>query len=120
MVVLPGGPGTGNLADSKTVGKFADYAVNNGILVGAICAAPTVLGGRGLLRGKKAVVYPGCESQLDGAAIGDTSVCEDGNIITGNGPGASTAFALHLAARLKGVDTARRVAEEMQVREKYV
>lgn len=120
MVVLPGGPGTGNLADSKVVGRFVDYAYDKGVLIGAICAAPTVLGNRGLLRGKKAVVYPGCEAQLKGAEICNTSVCEDGNIITANGPGASTAFGLHLAARLKGIDTAHRVASEMQVREKYV
>jgi protein deglycase len=120
MVVLPGGPGTGNIEKSPHALKMIDYALKENIPVGAICAAPTVLGHMGALKGRKAVCYPGCEAELRGAVIAADSVCEDGNIITGNGPGASTAFALRLVKKLKGADTARRVAEAMQVRENYV
>ena len=54
-IVLPGGmPGTKNLDKSVVVNTFIDFAIENGLLVAAICAAPSVLGKRGLLSGKKA------------------------------------------------------------------
>ena len=103
MIVLPGGmPGTLNLEKSAAVQKCIDYAVKSGALIAAICAAPSILGHKGLLRGKKAVCYPGYEKDLEGASVMSSQVCEDGKIITGNGPGAAFAFGLLLAARLGG------------------
>ena len=55
-IILPGGmPGTLNLEKADTVQKFIDYCAENGKLLAAICAAPSVLGHKGLLNGKKAV-----------------------------------------------------------------
>ena len=68
MIVLPGGmPGTKNLEASSTVQNAIDYCVKNNIYVAAICAAPSVLGHKGLLNGHEAVCYPGFEDQLEGA-----------------------------------------------------
>ncbi|HEX2938432.1 MAG TPA: DJ-1 family glyoxalase III [Ruminiclostridium sp.] len=100
MIVLPGGPGHKNLEKSKAVQKAIDRAVKSGALIGAICASPSILGHMGLLKGKKAVCYPGYENELFGAEAARSQVCEDGNIITANGPGASFAFGLKLAERL--------------------
>lgn len=50
-------PGTLNLCASKAVSDELLYASENGKLIGAICAAPSVLGGLGLLKGKKATCY---------------------------------------------------------------
>ena len=116
MIVLPGGAGTKNLEKSPVVGRFIEYAAANGLFIGAICAAPSILGHRGLLRGKRAVVSPGYEKELEGAAVMSDSVCEDGNIITANGPGASIAFGLALAAKLKGEKAACEVGARMQVK----
>ncbi|ADU27007.1 DJ-1 family glyoxalase III [Ethanoligenens harbinense] len=116
MVVLPGGPGTPNLEASETVQRFIDYAVQNDLWLGAICAAPSILGHKGLLAGKKAVCYPGYEPELKGAQVGSTSVSIDGRIITGNGPGASFAFGLELAAALAGREKAEQVKSGMQIR----
>lgn len=103
MIILPGGmPGTINLEKSGAVQKAIDRAVESGAVIGAICAAPTILGHKGILRGKKAVCYPGNESELEGAQVMNTQVCEDGNIITANGPGAAFAFGLALAQKLGG------------------
>ena len=56
-IILPGGmPGTLNLEKSETVGKFIEYAVKNNLVIGAICAAPSVLGHKGILMGKKQFV----------------------------------------------------------------
>ena len=58
-VILPGGmPGTLNLEKSDIVQKAIDYAVSNNKYVCAICAAPSILGHKGLLKGKKATAFP--------------------------------------------------------------
>lgn len=101
MIVLPGGmPGTRNLENSEAVQNAIDAAVKNGRIIAAICAAPSILGHKGILKGKKAVCYPGFESDLLGAQVMNTPVCEDGNIITANGPGAAIEFGFTLAKRL--------------------
>lgn len=100
-VVLPGGmPGTKNLEKSPLVRKAVETAYKNGKVVAAICAAPSILGHMGILRGRKAVCYPGYEKDLEGAQVLHTQTCEDGQILTGNGPGAALNFGLLLAGRL--------------------
>lgn len=102
MIVLPGGmPGTLNLEKNNNVQRAIDYCVKNNILIGAICAAPTILGHKGILDGKRACCYAGCESQL-GTAIYNPEdiICKDANIITSRGPGAAIQFALALAEKL--------------------
>lgn len=100
MIVLPGGmPGTLNLEKSEYVQSAIDYCMENNITIGAICAAPSILGHKGLLRGKTAVCYEGFETQLDGAEIGAGSVAADGNIITARGAGVAVQFALALVER---------------------
>ena len=116
MVVLPGGAGTKNLEKSPAVARFVDYAAANGLVIGAICAAPSILGHRGLLRGRRAVAFPGCEKELTGAAVESTPVCVDGNIVTANGAGAAVAFGLALAAKLVGEKAAGEIGARMQVR----
>ncbi len=82
MIVLPGGmPGTLNLEKSDYVQAAIDYCVTNKKFIGAICAAPSILGHKGLLRGKTAVCYEGFETQLEGAEIGSGSVAEDLSLI---------------------------------------
>ena len=67
-VILPGGlPGATNLEESTDVQKAIDFAVSNNKLVCAICAAPQILGHKGLLDGKEAIAYPGFEDELKGA-----------------------------------------------------
>ena len=108
-VILPGGiPGTPNLAASKTVCNLVREFDASGRLVAAICAAPTVLGGLGLLEGRRATCYPGCEDGLGGADYIDAETVRDGNIITGSGLGAAIPFALELIAYLEGPDIAEK------------
>lgn len=96
-IVLPGGmPGTLNLEKSATVQKFIDYCVENKLLIAAICAAPSILGHKGLLDGKKAVCFPGFEGQLGEAVVCDDAVMTDGNIITGCGAGAALKFGFEI------------------------
>ena len=108
-VILPGGiPGTPNLAASRTVCDLVREFDASGRLVAAICAAPTVLGGLGLLEGRRATCYPGCEDGLGGAEYIDAETVCDGNVITGSGLGAAIPFALELIAYLEGPDIAEK------------
>lgn len=116
-VVLPGGmPGTLNLEKNKTVIDAVKYCAENNKLIGAICAAPSVLGHLGLLEGKKAVCYPSFESELKGYIPTDDYVCTDGNIVTAKGMGVSVEFGLALLAQLMGEDTANKVKASIQCR----
>lgn len=100
MIVLPGGmPGTLNLEKSEYVQKAIDYCVQNNRFIGAICAAPSILGHKGLLRGKKVVCYTGFETQLDGAVVGDGAVETDGIFITARGAGVAVEFGLKLVEK---------------------
>ncbi len=106
MVVLPGGmPGTLNLGASEDVKKIVAKAYENGKFVAAICAAPSVLGGMGLLAGKRATCYPGFEEKLTGACVVNEKAVRDGNVITACGAGAAMEFALLLVAALYGEET---------------
>ncbi len=112
MVILPGGmPGAANLDESPIVDAFIKTASETDGYIAAICAAPMILGKRGLLREKKAVCYPGFEEYLTGADIrGEGCTCAwDGKIITGQAMGAATEFALTLVEALKGESTAEKL-----------
>ena len=114
MLVLPGGlGGTKNLETCGPLMEQVDAFVAEGKAVGAICAAPTILGHRGHLKGKKAICYPGMEDQLEGAVICFEPAVQDGNIITGRGMGCSIAFGLLLLQYLTDSKTSRAIAEKI-------
>ena len=115
-VILPGGmPGTVNLEASAVVQDAIRYALENHLCVGAICAAPSILGHKGYLNGLKATCYPGFESALTGAILSD-GVVTDGNVTTGCGPGVAVDFALELVRRLVSAEKANSIREAMQCR----
>lgn len=101
-IVLPGGmPGTLNLGASEAVVKTIKTYADEGKLVAAICAAPSVLGQNGLLEGKSATCYPGFEEKLLGAKTTLNPVEVDGNIITSRGMGTAIEFALSIISYLE-------------------
>ena len=111
MVILPGGmPGSLNLDASSYTDKFIDAALKNGGRLAAICAAPLVLGRRGLLSNKEAICYPGFEHELKGAKISEKSVVTDGNITTAKGMGVALAFAEELVRLLCGEERANELS----------
>ena len=114
-IILPGGmPGTLNLEKSKTVGEFIDYSVNNDILISAICAAPSILGHKGLLVNKKATCYDGFEKELTGAECTQNAVETDGNIITACGVGAAFEFGFAVLSKLKGGLFTEKIKKQMK------
>jgi len=112
MVVLPGGmPGTRNLQKCEILTKGLLEFAKTGKAMAAICAAPVVYGGLGLLKGKKACCYPGFEEELEGAeALMEPGVV-DGNMITSRGMGTAIPFALQLLEIFNGKEAADKMAE---------
>ena len=113
-IVLPGGmPGTLNLEKSQTVRTATQHCARSGLLIAAICAAPSILGRMGLLAGKRYTCYPGFEQAIEGHYTGARTE-RDGNIITGKGPGCTTAFALEIIRAIKGGQVADKVEDNLQ------
>lgn len=135
IIILPGGrAGTENLAESDIVQlQCRAFARTDGKYLAAICAAPSVPAALGILDGKKATCHPDFEEKvLAGSSINDMdvnsdgkldivplvdlthdSVTADGNIITGQGLGATMDFALYIAEILAGKDTADAIASSV-------
>ena len=109
LVVLPGGRlGTENLgANAIVVEKLREFAAEKH--VAAICAAPSLLASLGLLEGKRATCHPDFEGQMKGAVMTGESVVTDGNIVTGQGLGASFDFAFELVRILVGEETVSQI-----------
>ena len=105
VLFLPGGmPGTKNLAACKTLtDKLIAHNAKGG-RIAAICAAPTVFGELGFLKGKKAVCYPGMEDGLIGATVLTDKVVTDGNITTSRAMGTAMELGLELVRILAGAD----------------
>lgn len=115
MVFLPGGKeGTNNLEASKDVQNCLDYATKHNLWIAAICAAPSILGHKGLLNGKNATCYPGFERQLENAIISDLSVVWDGKVITGKGAGISIDFGLKLLECLTSPQKSLEIGRQIQ------
>lgn len=115
MIVLPGGmPGTLNLEKNKTVQAAIDYCAQNDRFIGAICAAPSILGHKGLLKSKKATCFPGFENELTGAEVCGDSVVIDGKIITAKGAGVAVEFGLALVKALVGEAKYKKLHDSMQ------
>ena len=107
MIILPGGmPGAKHLDESRTVDAALRAAVASDAYLAAICAAPMILGKRGLLKDKKATCFPGFEEYLQGATLAKERVVRDGCVITAAGMGVALEFGLALVAALKGEETA--------------
>ncbi|MDO4312412.1 MAG: DJ-1/PfpI family protein [Eubacteriales bacterium] len=114
MVVLPGGmPGTTNLNEHSGVRRVVKDFAESGKYVAAICAAPSILGGLGLLKGKRAACYPSVEDKLPGAVIVKAPVVQDGNIITSRGMGTAIDFSLRLVEILMDRVKADELAESI-------
>lgn len=115
-IVLPGGmPGTLNLEKSPIVQKAIDWAIEKEKLVCAICAAPSILGHKGLLEGKTATCFPGFEEELFGANVSKEFVVKDDNIITAKGMGSAIEFGLQIAEILANPLEVKKIRASLQI-----
>jgi 4-methyl-5(b-hydroxyethyl)-thiazole monophosphate biosynthesis len=112
VLFLPGGPGHKSYMESEKLLDLLRYQNEKGGRLAAICAAPSILGRLGLLKGKKAMCFPGFEKYLEGAEVvsAPARVVTDGNITTSRGMGTSIDLGLELVRLIKGENVAASLA----------
>ncbi|HEX9020447.1 MAG TPA: DJ-1 family glyoxalase III [Nitrospirota bacterium] len=116
MIVLPGGqPGADNLNADARVKELVKSFVQQGKAAGAICAAPIVFAGAGVLAGKRATSFPSYKDRLGGAIYEERSVVVDGNVLTSRGPGTALNFGLAIVEKLVNREKAQKIKEAMLV-----
>ena len=110
MLVLPGGiKGTENLGSTAALTDAVVDFARNGKAVAAICAAPTIFSGLGLLKGVPATCNPSFFDKLetDGALLDrDSVVVRSDNIITSQAMGTSVPFGLEIVKYFAGEEVA--------------
>ena len=113
-IVLPGGgKGTENLKRSEALAARLRRQQEEGRLLCAICAAPTVLVAAGVLDPDVEVTcYPTCQDELD-REWSPAPVVRSGTVITGQAPGSALLFALVVLQTLAGEYVAHEVARGM-------
>jgi protease I len=101
-LIFVGGGGSSQYFEDSVAHGLAKEFVSRGKIIGAICIAPVILANSGLLKGKKATVFPDGQADLEnnGAIYTGNPVEVDGLLITGNGPEAATEFGEKLLGML--------------------
>lgn len=117
MLVLPGGKmGTENLEAHQGLMEQIDAFYRDGKYIAAICAAPSIFGHRGILKGRKACSYPTFESHLEGAQVTAGPVEISDHVITSRGMGTAIDFGLAISGVLCGEDVAKEMAKTIVYR----
>lgn len=116
VLFLPGGPGSLAFEEMKDLKDVVMSHAGDGKTIAAICAAPSVLGHWGLLKGKNATCFPGFEKELTGAKVqkAPARVVEDGNIFTARGMGTAIDLGLALVGKLLDEEKAESLGADIQ------
>ena len=115
VLFLPGGlKGTENLKKHEGLARMLKEHAAAGKRLAAICAAPSVLGGLGLLKDHRATCFPGFEGELLGASCTGEGIVTDGMITTGRGMGYSIDLGLELVRILADEETAAALKKKIQ------
>ncbi len=117
LVILPGGSdGVERLSACEPLGEALKHRAQTDGALASICAGPMVLDGLGLLAGKRAVCYPGCQTDFpQGLYQEAVDVCVDGHLVTATGPATALPFGVECVRLLCGSEIADSVAEAMLI-----
>lgn len=111
-LILPGGPGAKRLRKDERVLKLVNELYIKNRLIGAICAAPTVLWDAGILEGKNYTAHFSTKEELKNIQ-GNKAVVIDGNIITSRGAGTALSFALAIIEILVSKEVADNIERDI-------
>ena len=109
LVLLPGGPGHKALRGDARVIEIVQAQASANRLLGAICAAPTVLKDAGVIEGRRITAHFSVKDELPNI-LEKEDVVKDGNIITSRGAGTAVPFALAFVEKLCGYERALKIA----------
>lgn len=111
LVILPGGPGIQKLRGRSDIVACLQQQLQANRLLACICAAPLLLLDAGLLPGRAFTAHPSTAAELEAAQT--SAVVVDGALITSQGAGTATEFALVLVEKLLDRETAIEVAQSI-------
>lgn len=112
MLLLPGGPEYIVEEKDKNFLSIVKNFFDNDKYIAAICAAPTILGHLGLLKGKRYTCFTSMNEDFGGTYV-DSYTCVDDKLITGRSCAASIDFALEIIRALKGENALESIKEEI-------
>lgn len=111
-LILPGGAHYSSLEASNTVNEIIDYFAIANKVIAAICASPTILGRKGLLKGKKYTCFPSMNEDFGGEFI-DTYCVVDGNLITSRSAASALDFGLQILNHLTDVYNVNKIKAQI-------
>jgi 4-methyl-5(b-hydroxyethyl)-thiazole monophosphate biosynthesis len=111
-VLLPGGPAVRALSEDARVSAIVRRQEDANKWIAAICAAPVVLHGAGLLAGRRYTAHFSVAKELPDALL-DEKVVVDGKLITSRGAGTAVDFGLAVVGQLFGREKADEIAKSI-------
>ena len=112
VLFLPGGPHYQKLeADARVQAILKDFVESNKV-VASICAAPTIVGRAGYLKGKQYTCFTSMDEDFGGTYVDQYAVV-DGNMITGRSAAAVIDFAFAIIEKLCGKEHANSVKQSI-------
>ena len=103
-LLIPGGAHYKFIRTNNDVLTILKYFMDNNKYVALICAAPTILGEMGYLKGKNYTCFTSMNSDFGGTYI-DKKVVVDGKLITSRSVAAALDFAYRIIENLAGKET---------------
>lgn len=118
ILIFPGGSSTRSANDPRVL-DWIKNSYSSGAMVLSVCTGAEILAKAGLLENLNVTTFhgfiPGLQSMLPNSKVlKDTRYVDNGNIITTAGVSAGIDGALHLLARIKGLDVAKSTARYME------
>lgn len=114
MLVVPGGPHWQKLEADENVKNVIRKAYDNpDQIVGAICAAPTILGRMGLLKDRDYTCFFSMNEDFGGRFNDKDYAVIDGDLVTGRSAAAAVDFGLALVQALLGQEAAEKTAQSI-------
>lgn len=117
-LIVPGGmEGVNNLRRTPGVKEELHRRLEHNELLCVICAAPMLLAEEGLLKGRNATCYPGCDTDFPHhVRPAENGVYRDNNLISASGPAYALPFGIEIAKVLLGEGVGNQVAKDMLVK----
>lgn len=110
-LIIPGGPHYQKIEKNEVVLELMKEFASNKILA-AICAAPTILGHLGLLKGKRYTCFTSMNEDFGGTYVDEYAVI-DGNIITGKSAAACVDFGFAIMEVLCGKEKTEEIKQSV-------